>query len=82
MNTVAKQGLKFSEIGIAGKDETFQQKANRLGVPLIPKKAPPMPHNPNPVISVCGECGHEVRQAEYRSCPLQNCPLGGQTTLN
>jgi hypothetical protein len=63
-------------------DETPAQKANRLGVPLIPKKAPPMPFSPNPVISVCGECGHEVRTLEYYSCPLGNCPFGNSATLN
>lgn len=64
------------------RDETPAQKANRLGVPLIPKKAPPMPHNPNPAIAVCGECGHEVRQTEWYSCPLGNCPFGNTATLN
>jgi hypothetical protein len=62
--------------------ETPKQKASRLGVPLIPKK----PINPplhNPVIAVCGECGHEFRGGvEYRSCPLQDCPTGSRVTLN
>jgi hypothetical protein len=71
-----------SRIVTADSEETPLQKANRLGVPLIPKKAPPLPHNPNPVIAVCGQCGHEVRSFDYRSCPLGNCPFGSTVTLN
>lgn len=77
-----KDNLKFSELGIAGKEETPTQKANRLGVPLIPKK-PTLPlSDPNPIIAVCEECGHAVRVVEHRACPLGNCPLGGKVTLN
>lgn len=81
MNTQVNS-LKFSEIGLAGKDETPEQKANRLGVPLIPKKTPIPIRESNPVISVCGECGHEIRALEHYSCPQGNCPLGGTVTLN
>ena len=74
--------LKFSDLGFAGKEETPIQKANRLGVPLIPKMPKISNLDPNPVIAVCGECGHEIRGKDMRSCPLGNCPLGGNVTLN
>lgn len=79
-----KDNLKFSEMGIAGKEETPIQKANRLGVPLIPKK-PPFSKtiaDLNPIIAVCEECGHEIRAQNMKSCPLSNCPFGGKVTLN
>lgn len=82
MNTVVKKELKFSDLGIAGKDDTHAQKAARLGVPLIPRRSN-VPQLHNPVLAVCGECGHEFRGGlEYRSCPLQNCPTGSRVTLN
>jgi hypothetical protein len=72
-----------SKIVSADSEETPVQKANRLGVPLIPKKPNiPRDKDPNPVIGVCGECGHELRKVEWRSCPLGNCPMGGTVTLN
>jgi hypothetical protein len=62
--------------------ETPAQKASRLGVPLVPKRPVHQPLH-NPVIAVCGECGHEFRGGlEYRSCPLSNCPTGSPVTLN
>jgi hypothetical protein len=63
--------------------ETPEQKADRIGVPLLPRR-PPIPITGyNPTIAICGECGHEVKSGpDYFSCPLQNCPLGGRTTLN
>lgn len=74
--------LKFSDIGFAGKEESPTQKANRLGVPVIPKKIPIPIHDSNPVIAVCGECGHELRSMDYRSCPKSQCPIGNKVILN
>jgi hypothetical protein len=81
MNKQVKE-LKFADLGIAGKEETFAQKANRLGVPLIPKKERVPFRDPNPIIAVCGQCGHEVRSTEYRACPKGECPFGSSVTLN
>lgn len=81
MNKQVKE-LKFADIGFAGKEETPVQKANRLGVPLIPKKDRIPFQEPNPVIAVCGQCGHEVRSMDHRSCPQGECPFGSNVTLN
>lgn len=82
MKSVDLSKLKFSDLGFAGKDETPLQKANRLGVPLIPKKIPQPAIDSNPVIGVCEQCGHAVRQMDYRSCPQNQCPFGSTATLN
>jgi hypothetical protein len=64
-------------------EETPAKKANRLQLPLIPRRPPsPLAYGYNPSIAVCEECGHEVKVMDMRSCPLGNCPLGGTTTLN
>jgi hypothetical protein len=76
-----KQDLKFSDLGFAGKEETPKQKADRIGVPLIPRRPPATIPHPNPIIAIC-ECGHEIRSKEHRSCPQSNCPLGSTVVLN
>lgn len=64
--------------------ETPEEKARRLGVPVIPRKpvvniAPII--DPNRVMSVCGECGLELRMVMGYVCSKSNCPtgLGGVT---
>jgi hypothetical protein len=69
------------EKALTNRQETPAQKANRLGVPLVPGRAP-VRYDHNPVIAVCGECGHEVRSMDYRACPTSNCPFGSKVTLN
>lgn len=57
--------------------ETPEQKAKRLGVPLIPKcPTTPPPGNPHGVVSVCGECGLEIYRTMGYSCQRNNCPTG------
>lgn len=57
--------------------ETPAEKARRLGVPLIRKPIPlaPIPGDPNPVTSVCGECGREMRRIMGYVCESADCPL-------
>jgi hypothetical protein len=63
------------------KNKTPAEKAKEHGVPLIPKKSPndlwkPININPdpNPVVSVCGECGLEIRKIMHYSCKNIDCP--------
>ncbi len=65
--------------------ETPEEKARRIGVPLIPKRQEPWekyPFNTNPVISVCGQCGLELHRVMGYCCRRANCPtgLGGATS--
>lgn len=57
-------------------NETPEQKAQRLGVPLIPKRAPILPHPLYDTVSVCGECGREMKMIENFVCSRTNCPTG------
>jgi hypothetical protein len=55
--------------------ETPANKAQRLGVPLIPKT----PQNTlttteSRIIAICGECGLEIRENASYSCTNANCP--------
>lgn len=57
-------------------------RARELGVPLVPRRPPTdTPLDPNPVISVCGECGLEVRRVMYYSCPNTRCPVFAKCTF-
>ena len=62
-------------------DETHEEKARRLGVPLIPKRTTPSLPGPNPVQAVCGECGIELHRVMGYVCPKMNCPTGLGPTL-
>ena len=60
---------------------TPSEKAKKLGVPLIPPLPIPkpqagMPTEPNPIVSVCGECGIECRKMMWYSCQKPHCPVG------
>lgn len=66
-------------------NETPEQKAERIGVPLIPKTIPikTMPSNPHGAIGVCGQCGIELHRVMGYVCPQSNCPtgLGSKTSM-
>jgi hypothetical protein len=65
-------------------EETPEQKAKRIGVPLIPKNSRPyiVPmDDPNRTVSVCGECGLEIKQVMGYCCPKANCPTGLGSSL-
>jgi len=57
-------------------EEFFKEKADRLGVPLIPKLPiiPNEPATPNPIVAVCGECGLSLHQVMAYVCTNQRCP--------
>lgn len=58
-------------------NETPEQKAKRLGVPLIPeRKEPNWPIDIDPTISVCGKCGLELKRVMQYVCPQSDCPTG------
>lgn len=62
-------------------NETPQEKARRIGVPVIPKLPESQPSiEPNPVVAICGECNREVRQIEGYCCGNPRCPLQSHIT--
>jgi hypothetical protein len=66
------------------KSETPEEKAERLGVVLIPKiSRRPIPDSPsNNIIAVCGECGLTVHQVMGYVCPHgTKCPTGLSGTI-
>lgn len=61
---------------------------NGRRIPVIPKLPEttlpdPGPCDPNPVVSICGECGLEIYQVMGYVCHNTRCPcgLGGATCL-
>lgn len=58
-------------------NETPEEKARRIGVPLIPKRKalPVLPGLGEPTVAVCGECGIEIRQVMHYACMRSNCPV-------
>lgn len=59
----------------------FEEKARRLGVPLIPPKPKPQPPGVgNPVVAVCGACGREIFQIDSYCCQQDNCPFRSNIT--
>lgn len=63
-------------------NETPEEKARRIGVPVIPKIKPfrdvfPSPHKP---AAVCGECGMEMMSVMGYVCPRGNCPCFPRVT--
>jgi hypothetical protein len=65
--------------------ETPEEKAHRLGVPVIPKLPRPLhpPSDSNRVVGVCGKCGLCLRECMWYCCRRAGCPtgLGGHATL-
>lgn len=54
--------------------ETLEEKAKRIGVPIIyPTKPYP---GPNETIAICGKCGLELKQVMGYCCPNIDCPCG------
>lgn len=65
-------------------NETPQEKAKRIGVPIIPskKKKKDKPKDPHKkTIAVCGECGREVKEIDFYSCNKDNCPVQNQIKM-
>jgi hypothetical protein len=62
-------------------DEEIAQRAKRLGVPVVPKLPPQPTSTPNPVVSVCGQCGREVHMYESYYCGFASCPVQPRVTL-
>lgn len=60
---------------------TPEEKAKRLGVPLIPKRTLPQ-FKDKDIIAVCGQCGREVNRVEMYACMNEKCPLKPRQTLS
>ena len=56
--------------------ETPEEKAKRLGVPLVPKIVPRPPNGDTGTVAICGECGLELQRVMGYCCPRANCPTG------
>lgn len=61
--------------------ESPEEKAKRLGVPMIHQVAEKPKVDPNPVVAVCGACGMEIRRVMYLSCQYYRCPVQLKWTL-
>lgn len=72
---VRKQGLEKKLT-----HETPAEKAKRIGVPLIPARPKPSQPEYDPVISVCGACGMEMRRVMAYSCARADCPCFPRVT--
>lgn len=62
-----------------GGDTSIEDKAKRLGVPIIkklPDKEDYSPSTPNPIVAVCGECGLEIYEVMGYVCSNVRCPTG------
>lgn len=57
--------------------DTYRDKAERLGVPLIEKLSEPGVGggDPNPITAICGQCGLEIRAVMFYSCGQYRCPV-------
>jgi len=51
---------------------------DKRGIPIIPPlpKDQPPPGDPNPVVSVCGECGIDIYSIMHYYCSNPRCPCG------
>ena len=47
-------------------------------IPVIPPLPPedPGPHDPNPVVAICGQCGLQIHQVMGYVCTHPRCPTG------
>lgn len=54
--------------------EAPEEKARRMGVPVIPKRRTPVPVGPNPTIAVCGACGIDLKGVMHFVCNHDDCP--------
>lgn len=59
---------------------TIEQEAEELGVPVIPKLPDEPyrvgPHDPNPIVAICGECGLHMARVMGYVCSHPRCPCG------
>lgn len=63
--------------------DPLKERAEKLGVPLIPKRPTPItptPGDPNPIVAVCGECGLDLRAVMGYVCSHSNCPCFARVT--
>lgn len=59
--------------------DSIKRKADRFGVPIIPRlpeHVRKQTNDPNPVTAICGECGMEIRLMMGYVCGRNNCPTG------
>jgi hypothetical protein len=54
--------------------ESVEDKARRLGVPIISKKQGQLGFDQ--IVSICGDCGLELKRQMMYSCPRADCPCG------
>lgn len=57
------------------KRNKHQDRADELGVPIIPPNTPHGP-GPDPTVAICGECGLELKRVMGYVCTNHNCPCG------
>jgi ribosomal protein L32 len=58
-----------------GKKESPREYADRIGVPLIPKRSRRVFRaEANPVMAVCEECGYGIHREDHRTCSIKDCP--------
>ena len=57
-------------------NESIEEKAKRIGVPIIPAREVPPSYDPNPTVAICGACGLEIKQIMGYVCNKSNCPTG------
>jgi hypothetical protein len=55
--------------------DSIDERAKRLGVPVVPKLPMQKPYDPNPVVAICGECGRDIHMMEGYCCGRNNCPV-------
>lgn len=62
--------------------ENLDEKAKRIGVPVIPA-SPPGSKFPeaNPTVAICGACGMEMKQIMMMSCQRKDCPCFRKITF-
>lgn len=55
-------------------EETPEQRAKRLGVPLVANDPLSKGSGTEPVLAVCGTCGSELRKSNVGQCTRVDCP--------
>lgn len=73
-------GIEDPNLFLRRQSETPAEKAKRIGVPLVPRRPKNLPvpkgDPTNPTISICGECGIEIKVVMHYACGIPNCPCG------
>lgn len=66
---------RLVEVGLhPAAGETPEERARRIGVPLVPRRPPE--HPDHAVLAVCGVCGIDLRRVMMRCCQEEDCPCG------